>query len=244
MWAAAANRVPAIRLLLSSGADLKLASKVEDVAAGEKAARAALGVRNKKMAALRAAEQPARGAAAGGAGRDERHQRDGRDRCRHPHPRRLDEGRGEGGGNEGVEGGCQGLKGADKGDTKDGKADAKTNDKKSDKKDAAKDDKKDDDKKATSRRQAGRQAGDEGRRQGEGCRQGLRRRRQTIGRSARAPRTHAGRLGARRGRESLAFVRGSRGEERGTHAAPLRSTRRGTSRPSRRCSPPAPTSTR
>lgn len=66
MWAAAANRVPAVRLLLSHGADIKLASKVEDVAAGEKAARAALGVRAKKMAALRAAEQPARAAAAGG----------------------------------------------------------------------------------------------------------------------------------------------------------------------------------
>lgn len=63
MWAAAANRVPAEELLLANGADIKLASKVEDVAAGEKAARAALGVRAKKMAALRAAEQPARGAA-------------------------------------------------------------------------------------------------------------------------------------------------------------------------------------
>lgn len=67
MWAAAANRVAAIRLLLSDGADLKLASKVEDVSAEEKAARTALGVRAKKMAALRAAEQPAKasGAAAG-----------------------------------------------------------------------------------------------------------------------------------------------------------------------------------
>ncbi len=68
MWAAAANRVAAEKLLLANGADLKLASKVEDVAAGEKAARAALGVRAKKMAALRAAEQPAR-AAAGAANR-------------------------------------------------------------------------------------------------------------------------------------------------------------------------------
>ncbi|MEP7381801.1 MAG: ankyrin repeat domain-containing protein [Gemmatimonadota bacterium] len=60
MWAAAADRVPAMRLLLSAGADLRLASKVEDVSAEEKAASAALGVRTKKMVALRAAEQPTR----------------------------------------------------------------------------------------------------------------------------------------------------------------------------------------
>ena len=60
MWAASANRVAAIKLLIAAGADIKRTSKVEDVSAEEKAARTALTVRTKKMAALRAAEQPVR----------------------------------------------------------------------------------------------------------------------------------------------------------------------------------------
>ncbi|MFN8667982.1 MAG: ankyrin repeat domain-containing protein [Gemmatimonadaceae bacterium] len=58
MWAAAANRVPAIRALLAAGADIKATSKVTDMAAEEKAQRAAMTLRMKKFAALRAAEQP------------------------------------------------------------------------------------------------------------------------------------------------------------------------------------------
>ncbi|MBK6844328.1 MAG: ankyrin repeat domain-containing protein [Gemmatimonadetes bacterium] len=60
MWAAAGDRVPALRLLLAGGADLKATSKVTDMAAEEKAARAALTLRTRKVAALKAAEQPPR----------------------------------------------------------------------------------------------------------------------------------------------------------------------------------------
>ncbi|MBK6458197.1 MAG: ankyrin repeat domain-containing protein [Gemmatimonadetes bacterium] len=60
MWAAAANRVEAMRALLAGGADLKATSKVTDMAAEEKAARAALTLRTRKVAALKAAEQPPR----------------------------------------------------------------------------------------------------------------------------------------------------------------------------------------
>lgn len=58
MWAAAAGRVPAMRVLLGGGADLKATSTVTDMAAQEKAWGAALAARNKRMAAMRAAEQP------------------------------------------------------------------------------------------------------------------------------------------------------------------------------------------
>jgi ankyrin repeat protein len=58
MWAAAANRVAAIEMLIKHGADLKLTSKVEDMAAREKSDRAALALRARRIAALKAAEQP------------------------------------------------------------------------------------------------------------------------------------------------------------------------------------------
>ena len=60
MWAAAANRVEAMRALMAGGADLKATSKVTDMAAEEKAARAALTLRTRRMTALKAAEQPPR----------------------------------------------------------------------------------------------------------------------------------------------------------------------------------------
>lgn len=68
MWAAAYNRVAAIEALVKHGADVKLTSKVEDMAAREKADRAANALRNRRVAALKAAELPPRpaGAAANG----------------------------------------------------------------------------------------------------------------------------------------------------------------------------------
>jgi ankyrin repeat protein len=60
MWAAAYNRVDALRALIERGANVALASKVEDIPAREKADRAALTLRNRRVAALKAAEQPPR----------------------------------------------------------------------------------------------------------------------------------------------------------------------------------------
>jgi ankyrin repeat protein len=69
MWAAAYDRLAALEALIKRGADVKATSKVEDIPARERADRAAAQVRNRRMAALRAAEQPAgRGQAGGGAG--------------------------------------------------------------------------------------------------------------------------------------------------------------------------------
>ncbi|MEP7345248.1 MAG: ankyrin repeat domain-containing protein [Gemmatimonadaceae bacterium] len=65
MWAAAYNRVGAIQLLIARGADLKAVSKIEDIAAREKAERAALALRTRRVAALKAAEQPPKAAGAG-----------------------------------------------------------------------------------------------------------------------------------------------------------------------------------
>lgn len=56
MWAAAFDRVPAIRVLVRKGADIEATSKVEDIGAREKADRAALTVRARKIAAMKAAE--------------------------------------------------------------------------------------------------------------------------------------------------------------------------------------------
>src|SRR5262245_43905980 len=71
MWAAAYNRVPAIEALVARGADINATSKVENVPEREKADRAAQQVRNRRVAALKAADQPAGrgggGAAQGGA---------------------------------------------------------------------------------------------------------------------------------------------------------------------------------
>lgn len=69
MWAAAYDRVAAVTLLIARGADLTLASKVEDVPARERADRAANQLRNRRVAALKAAEQPPRPAGAGAAAR-------------------------------------------------------------------------------------------------------------------------------------------------------------------------------
>jgi ankyrin repeat protein len=55
MWAAAYNRVPAIELLVARGADVKAVSKVEDIAALEKAGEAAYELRMRRVAALKAA---------------------------------------------------------------------------------------------------------------------------------------------------------------------------------------------
>jgi ankyrin repeat protein len=58
MWAATYNRVNALQVLVSRGADLKAVSKLEDMPAREKAERAALTLRARRVAALKAAEQP------------------------------------------------------------------------------------------------------------------------------------------------------------------------------------------
>ena len=58
MWAAANDRVGAIEVLLAKGAEIGAVSKVEDVTAYDKTDRAALGLRMRKVAALKAAEQP------------------------------------------------------------------------------------------------------------------------------------------------------------------------------------------
>ncbi len=73
MWAAAYDRVSAIVALTGKGADVKLASKVENVSAREVADRASNALRNRRVAALKAAEAPVaaaggRGAAAGSSG--------------------------------------------------------------------------------------------------------------------------------------------------------------------------------
>ncbi|MGQ0649257.1 MAG: ankyrin repeat domain-containing protein [Gemmatimonadaceae bacterium] len=64
MWAAAYNRVQAIEALVARGADIKGTSKVEDVPARERADRAANQLRQRRVAALKAAEQPPRPAGA------------------------------------------------------------------------------------------------------------------------------------------------------------------------------------
>ena len=60
MWAAANDRVGAIGALLARGAEIGAVSKVEDVTAYDRTDRAALGLRMRKVAALKAAEQPPR----------------------------------------------------------------------------------------------------------------------------------------------------------------------------------------
>ncbi len=58
MWAAAYDRVRVIELLTARGADVKLVSKVENVPAREVADRAANALRNRRVAALKAADAP------------------------------------------------------------------------------------------------------------------------------------------------------------------------------------------
>jgi ankyrin repeat protein len=60
MWAAAYNRIDAARVLVAKGASLRATSKVEDVPARERADRAALALRTRRVAALKSAEQPPR----------------------------------------------------------------------------------------------------------------------------------------------------------------------------------------
>jgi ankyrin repeat protein len=60
MWAAAYNRVAVLELLLTRGAELKVTSKVEDIAARERSDRAANQLRQRRVAALKAVEQPQR----------------------------------------------------------------------------------------------------------------------------------------------------------------------------------------
>ena len=64
MWAAAYDRLDALRMLIKRGADVSAVSKVEDVPARERADRAAAALRNRRVAALKAAEQPPRPAGA------------------------------------------------------------------------------------------------------------------------------------------------------------------------------------
>jgi ankyrin repeat protein len=64
MWAAAFNRVPAMEVLLERGANIAATSKIEDTPARERADRAANQLRNRRVAALKAAEQPPRPAGA------------------------------------------------------------------------------------------------------------------------------------------------------------------------------------
>lgn len=67
MWAAAYDRVAAIDVLVRHGAQLKATSKVEDIPARERADRAANQLRQRRVAALKAAEQPPRPASAANA---------------------------------------------------------------------------------------------------------------------------------------------------------------------------------
>jgi ankyrin repeat protein len=64
MWAAAYDRLDAMQALIKHGANVALASRVEDIPAREKADRAAQALRNRRIAALKAAEQPPRPAGA------------------------------------------------------------------------------------------------------------------------------------------------------------------------------------
>ena len=58
MWASAYDRVPVIALLTAKGADVKLVSKVENIPAREVADRTSNALRNRRIAALKAAETP------------------------------------------------------------------------------------------------------------------------------------------------------------------------------------------
>ncbi|MEO9034074.1 MAG: ankyrin repeat domain-containing protein [Gemmatimonadaceae bacterium] len=66
MWAAAANRVAVIQVLASKGADLSATSKVDNVPALDSAERAATLAYTRRIAAMRAAENPTSAPAAGG----------------------------------------------------------------------------------------------------------------------------------------------------------------------------------
>ncbi|WP_309669476.1 ankyrin repeat domain-containing protein [Gemmatimonas sp.] len=65
MWAASANRLAALDMLIKRGANLELASKIEDISAKEKAERAMLVQRGRRVAAMKAADAAPTVAAAG-----------------------------------------------------------------------------------------------------------------------------------------------------------------------------------
>ena len=67
MWAASANRLTALDILIKRGANLEFASKIEDIAAKEKAERAMLVQRGRRVAAMKAADAAPTVAAAGAA---------------------------------------------------------------------------------------------------------------------------------------------------------------------------------
>ena len=67
MWAASANRLAALDILIKRGANLEFASKIEDIAAKEKAERAMLVQRGRRVAAMKAADAAPAVAASGGA---------------------------------------------------------------------------------------------------------------------------------------------------------------------------------
>jgi ankyrin repeat protein len=64
MWASAYNRLDAMQTLIKRGANIGAYSKIEDIPARERSDRAAAGLRNRRVAALKAAEQPPRPAGA------------------------------------------------------------------------------------------------------------------------------------------------------------------------------------
>ncbi|HEX9563726.1 MAG TPA: ankyrin repeat domain-containing protein [Gemmatimonadaceae bacterium] len=66
MWAANYGHFQAVEVLVARGADIRAVSKVENVPQREQADRAAQQLRNRRVAALAAAEQPATGAGRGG----------------------------------------------------------------------------------------------------------------------------------------------------------------------------------
>lgn len=63
MWASAYGRLAAMKLLITRGAQLEAVSKIDDIPAREKADRAFLQQRARRVAALKAAENPASAAA-------------------------------------------------------------------------------------------------------------------------------------------------------------------------------------
>lgn len=67
MWAASANRLAALDILIKRGANLEFASKIEDISAKEKAERAMLVQRGRRVAAMKAADAAPAVAAAGAA---------------------------------------------------------------------------------------------------------------------------------------------------------------------------------
>ncbi|BAH39355.1 MAG TPA: ankyrin repeat domain-containing protein [Gemmatimonas aurantiaca] len=58
MWAAAYNRVAALDMLIKRGAGIEAASKIEDVPKQERELRTEMAARNRRVAALKAAESP------------------------------------------------------------------------------------------------------------------------------------------------------------------------------------------